>query len=893
MPDWDGEIRKRLAPLNLRAEREAELVEELAQHLEAVYREGLAAGKTEELAQEAALRELSGQNALADELRRTEQEARETIAPGTQRTRWASDLARDVRYGMRTLAKIPGFTATAILALALGIGGTAAVFSVISALLLRPLPFPSAERLMTVRMQFSPQNLPFGPMSTQNFVEWRAQNHAFEHVALYGLNGYRLKTGHETEFVQGAEVSADFFAVLQVQPLLGRTFLPGEDVPGSSPVVILSEGLWRRKFAARPDIVGQSITLESSMYTVAGVVPTNDGMHFLGSGEKDVWVLMQIKPDDAGGRFAYTGLGRLKPGVTLEQAQDELNRIGRSIEQANPQWYSHLTMPMRSLRDQMVGDTRPSLLMMLAAGGLVLLIATVNVANLLLSRAGGREREMALRLTLGASRGRLLRQLLVESLLLSTFGAVAGVMIAETGVRLLGASEQVGVEVVVLDWKVLGFTLVLSLATGVLFGLAPALQGSRVDLNRPLKEGGRGGSPSAERRRAHAVLVVSEIALSLMLLIGATLLIRSFHELQQAKLGYQTPPANVVKMGVWADTAKYSSQSKLGEFQQEIVERVRQIPGVEAAAFSNSVPPVFWWGTSSYAIEGQQLPPGEINPAAYKISVSPDFFSLMGIPLLQGRSFNQRDVLDATKVVIISESMARRYFANDDWAGKHLLPGGNGSDEPLEEIVGVVGDVKYAGLDSTDTLAYYRPAAQVVNEYSFLLARSRSAASLLPTLRKEIRAVDPDAVINREETLETAIAKSVAAPRIRTGLLAVFAGVALALAAVGIYGVMAYSVEQRRHEIGVRLALGADRSDVLRMVVGEGARLAAGGIVIGVAGALGLTWVLKAMMFGVTPRDPLTFAVVPVILASVSFLACFLPALRASQIEPLVALRYE
>jgi putative ABC transport system permease protein len=387
--------------------------------------------------------------------------------------------------------------------------------------------------------------------------------------------------------------------------------------------------------------------------------------------------------------------------------------------------------------------------------------------------------------------------------------------------------------VAVLDWKVLLFTLLLSITTGILFGLAPALQGSRVDLNKPLKEGGRSGSATAERRRAHAVLVVAEIALSMMLLIGATLLVRSFHELQQAKLGYETPPSMIVKMGVWANTAKYSSPSKVAEFQKEIVERVRQIPGVEAAAFSNSVPPVFWWGTSSYLIEGQQLPPGEINPAAFKISVSPEFFSLLGMPLLQGRSFNERDTLDSTRVVIISESMARRYFPKGDWAGKHLRPGGTGSDEPLEEIVGVVGDAKYGGLDSSETLAYYRPAAQIVTEYSFLLARSHAASSLIPTLRKEIRGIDPDAVVNREETLEAAIAKSVAAPRIRTGLLTVFAGVALALAGVGIYGVMAYSVAQRRHEIGVRLALGADRNDVLRMVVGEGARLAVAGIAIG------------------------------------------------------------
>jgi putative ABC transport system permease protein len=891
MPDWAAEVRKQLAGLRLRPEREAEIAEELAQHLETIHAAKLVSGATMEQATDETLRELRDGEILAHELRRLELEERETIPAGGPGTQLSSDIVRDVRYGLRTLGKTPGFAVTAILTLALGIGGTAAVFSVIRALLLRPLPFPSAERLMTVRMHFLPQNLPRGPMSIPDFVEWRKQNRVFENVALFGRNGYRLKVGDETEFVMGCEVTADFFATLGLRAMLGRTFLPNEDNPASPLVVVLSERLWREHFAARPDIVGQDIVLEGKNYTITGVLAANEGLAFSGS-DPALWAVMHVDPATPGGRFAYTGLGRLKPGVTEEQAQQELNALGRTIERARPQWYSHLTMPMQSLRESMVGDTRPALLMMLAAGALVLLIAGVNVANLLLSRATAREREMALRLTLGASRGRLLRQLLIESLLLASFGAGTGLFLAEAGIRLLGVSQQVGTNVAVLDGKVLGFTLALLLASGILFGLAPALQGSRVDLNGPLKEGGRSGSVNGARRRAHEVLVVSEIALSVMLLVGATLLLRSFRELQQAKLGYDTPPANVVKMGIWASATKYPDPVKLAGFQKEVLKRVREIPGVEAAAFSNSFPPVYWWGTNSFEIEGQQLAAGELNPAAFRIAISPEYFSLIGLPLLKGRSFNERDAPESVKVVIISESMEQRFFPKGDALGRHLRPG-SGSDNPYEEIVGVVGDVKYAGIDSSDTLAYYSPAAQKPNVYTFLLTRTHAGASLIPTLRQEVRALDRDVVINQEGTLETAIAKSVVAPRVRTGLLVVFASMALALAAVGIYGVMAYSVEQRQHEIGVRLALGAERQDVLKMVVGEGVRLAGLGIALGIGGALALTWLMKAMMFGVTPRDPVTFTVVPVILVAVSLLACFLPALRASKIEPLVALRHE
>jgi len=868
--------------LSRKAGVERDLDEELAAYLDLLAEEKMRMGMDPAAARRAARIEAGGVEQLKERVR------------GARIGAFADTLLLDLRYGARLLARSPGFAAVAVLALALGIGANTAISSVIYGVLLRPLPYPEAGRLVMVSRHFARSTFPYGNLCLADYLDWRAGNRAFEDPAAWNRRRFDLTGATEPEQVSGAEVTAGFFAALRVRPLLGRVFGAGEDGPAKQRLAVLSESLWRRRFGGNPGVIGQAVDLDGNRSTVVGVMPS--AFHFPRP-DSEVWTNLVFDAPTRRGPFFYRGLARLKPGVTLTQAQAELDAIARRIELADPRT-SHLTFPVVPLREAIVGDARPALLVLFGAVSLVLLIAAVNVANLLLARATAREREMAVRLGLGAGRARLLRQLLTESGLLALLGGAAGVAVAALGLALLRAwnpGNLPRIQEVHLDARVLGLTLLVSLLTGILFGLAPALQSSRADLAPMLKEGGRGNSASAGSRRTRAALVVAEIALSLLLLAGAALFLRSFVRLQQVETGLLVPAARVLTMQISPSAAKYRDDKSRIAFYDRLLERVRQLPGVAAAAVSDSLPPDREGDADTYVIAGRPLAPGELNPIVSAPTVSADYFRTLGIPLLKGRLFDERDKLDAPPVAIISEGMARRDFAGQDPIGQRIKRSGpEFSASPYMEIVGVVGNTRYLGLASALDAVYYEPLPQNAGRKLFLAVRSAAAAaSLAPMVRREIRTVDQDAVVTAVATMEQALSDAVAQPRFRTVLLAAFAAVALLLAAIGIYGVIAWSVAQRTHEIGVRMALGARRSDVLRLVVGQGAHLALAGIGLGLAGAFAVTRVLANLLFGVSATDPLTFILVPLLLAAVALAASLIPAQRAAMIDPHVALKYE
>jgi len=862
---------------------ERDLDAELAAWLELAAEEKVRAGMSPDAARRAARLDLGGVEQVKERVR------------GARIGALADALWLDLRYGARMLARSPGFAAVAVLALALGIGANTAMFSIIDGVLLHPLPYSEAGRLVMVTRHFARSNFPYGNLCLADYLDWRAGNRAFEDPAVYQGHRFDLTGTSEPEQLSGAAVTAGFFSALRARPLLGRLFRPGEDGSAKERLAVLSESVWRRRFGGSTGVIGQAIDLDGNRSTVVGVMPA--AFHFPRA-DSEVWTNLVFAPPTYRGPYFYRGLARLRPGVTLTQAQTEINAIARRIELADPRT-AGLTFPLLPLREAIVGDARPALLVLFGAVSLVLLIASVNVANLLLARATAREREMAVRLGLGAGRARLLRQLLTESGLLALLGGAAGVAVAAAGIDLLRAwnpGNLPRMQEVHLDARVLGFTLLVSLLTAVLFGLAPALQGSRADLAASLKEGGRGQSAGAGRRRARAALVVAEIALSLLLLAGAALLLRSFVLLQQVELGFLAPPARLLTAQMSLAAAKYRDAKTATAFYERLLERVRQLPGVEAAAVSDSVPPDREGDADTYIIAGRPLAPGELNPIVSAPTVSPDYFRALGIPLLAGRVFDQRDKLDAPPVAIISEAMARRDFPGQDPIGQRLKRSGPEiiQNSPYMEIVGVVGNTRYLGLAYQLDAAYYEPTAQNAGQREFLVVRSAAAATgLARLLRREVQALDHDVVVGAVVTMEQALSDSVAQPRFRTLLLAAFAAVALLLAAVGIYGVIAYSVAQRTHEIGVRMALGARRSDVLRLVVGQGANLALAGIGLGLAGAFALTRVLASLLFEVSATDPLTFILAPLLLAAVALTASLLPAHRAALIDPQAALKYE
>jgi putative ABC transport system permease protein len=869
---------------------ERDLDDELTAYLDLAAAEKVRAGMSPQAARRAARLELGGVEQVKERVRAARAGA------------FLDTLWLDLRYGARTLAKSPGFTAVAVLALALGIGANTALFSVVDGVLFRQLPYPDAGRLVLVSRHFARSNFPFGNLCVADYLDWRAANRAFEDPALVQRRRLDLTGAGEPEQLSGAAVTAGFFSAMRVHPLLGRVFVAGEDGSAPQRLAVLSETLWRRRFGGNPGIVGQAVDLDGSPSTVIGVMPAT--FHFPRP-DSEIWTNLRFAAPTRRGPFFYRGVARLRAGVTLAQAQAELDTIAHRIEQADPR-ISRLTFPLLPLRDSVVGEARPALLVLFGAVTLVLLIAAVNVANLLLARAAAREREMAVRLGLGAGRARLVRQLLTESGLLALLGCAAGIAVAAGGIGLLRAwnpGDLPRMQEVRLDAGVLGFTLLISLATGLIFGLAPALSSSRSGAVASLREGARGSSASPARRRTRAALVVAEIALSLFLLAGATLFLRSFVRLQRVQTGLQAPPRRLLSLQISLQAVKYPDGTggvggiggmASSVFYGQLLDRVRHLPGVEAAAITDSLPPDREGDADTYLIAGRPLAPGELNPIVSAPTVSADYFSTVGIPLLRGRFFDARDQASSLPVVILSAGLARHEFAGQNPLGQRIKRSGPDVDSPYMEVVGVVGNAKYLGLTNPTDAAYYTPEPQNTALKQILVVRTAAAAAgLAPALRRAVQAADRDAVVSSVVTVEQALADSVAQPRFRTLLLAAFAAAAVLLAAIGIYGVIAFSVAQRTHEIGVRMALGARRADVLRLVVGQGAHLALAGIGLGLAAALAFTRLLTNLLYGVSALDPVTFTLVPLLLAAVALAASFLPARRAARIDPQLALKYD
>jgi predicted permease len=898
MPDWKAEVRGRLSRTGLAPEREAEIVEELAQHLEDRYEQSLAMGAAEDEARRAALLELNEGDLLAHELRRVERPARrDAVAPGSQGNRnMFGDILQDLRYGLRTLRKHPGFTAVAVIALALGIGANTAIFSVVNTVLLRPLPYRDPDRLVMVWEDATRSGYPRDTPAAANYIDWRDQNQVFEGMAALADQSFNLTGMGDPERLEGKRASANLFNLLGVEPLLGRGFLPEDDRPGGGRVAVLSHGLWQRRFGADPKVVGRSLELNGQSYEVVGVMPP--GFQFL-SPEYELWVPIGFTQQEAAsrGRHYLQVVARLKPGVSVEQAQAEMSTIATRLQQQYPQQNADLGAAVVPLHEQVVGDIKPALLILLGAVGFVLLVACANVANLLLARAAARQKEIALRVALGASRARLIRQFLTESVLLAALGGVLGLLLALWGVNLLKAfiPDSISqVRAIAVDAKVLGFTLVVSLLTGLIFGLAPATQASKFNLNETLKEGGRDASAGAKGKRIRSMLVVAEVAVSLVLLVGAGLLINSFLRLRSVAPGFK--PDNLLTMSVVLPQQKYPDAARRAAFYDELIRRVEAVPGVKSAAIVNWIPLIRQGDSTSITIEGRPpAEPGKENMMVTRV-VNPHYFQTRGVQLSRGRAFDEsQDRADSPGAVIVSETAARRYWPGEEALGKRIAVGKVESPDDWMTVVGVANDVKQFQLDAEprpQMYLNYTQAGFFAPRY-LIVSTSVEPLSLASAVRGAVWSIDRDQPVAQVRTMEDVLSESIARQRFSMLLLGIFAGVALLLAAVGLYGVMSYTVAQRTREIGLRMALGAQRGDVLRLVVGQGLKLVLVGVALGLVAAFMLTRVMSSLLFGVSPTDPATLAIISLVLVSVALLASYIPARRATKVDPLIALRYE
>ena len=807
--------------------------------------------------------------------------------------RWLETLWRDCRYGARTLGRSPGFTLVAVLTLALGIGATTAIFSVMNAVLLRPLPYPEADRLVYVGQQYRSGLAGSGE---PKFLFWREQSRSFEALACYsgfGGAGGNLAGGTEAEYVRGVRVSEDFFRALGVYPALGRAFSREEDMPGGARVAILSDGLWRRSFGGDKGLVGGTVTLNGLPTTVVGVMPPQ---FRFGSGP-DLFVPMRAR-EGANVDPNAEVIGRLKPGVSLEQAQAELKEIGERYRAAFPRQMSEgESVGVKPYQDLFTEGVAKYLWIVLGAVTFLLLIACANVANLQLARAAARRREIALRMALGAAGGRIVRQLLTEGLLLALAGGAAGLLLAAWGTHLLTALIPAGllprIAEVNVDWRVTAFTLAAAVATGILFGTAPAWQARKVDVNASLKESS--GKGATARGRLRGALVVAEVALSLVLLVGAGLLIRTFTNLLGVTPGFD--PHNVLTFQVDLNGERYDTAAEATAFYRDALERIGRLPGVEAAAITNKLP-LDWQFNMPIFFPGK---PDEAQSVQVRI-VSPDYFRAMRIDLRQGRAFNGADDRAAPPVVVVNEAFMRRFYAGQNVQAQQFSVG-RGVDDPVRQVVGVVGDVKQQGLDRPAPSMVFVPVQQVSDKLmasvrtftstNFVVRTTGEPTSLSPAVKQQLAELDAALPLSRISTMEEIAARSIASQRFNMLLLGLFAALGLLLAAVGIYGVMSYTVAQSTREIGIRMALGAQARGVLKLVTRQGMKLTLVGMALGIAASLVLTRLMEGLLFGVSTTDPATFALYSIILAAVALVACLIPARRATKVDPLVALRYE
>ncbi|MEJ7576824.1 MAG: ABC transporter permease [Pyrinomonadaceae bacterium] len=806
-------------------------------------------------------------------------------------------LLQDIRFGVRMLLKNPGFTFVAVLALALGIGANTAIFSIVNAVLLRPLPYGEPGKLVMVWMDNRAMGNKEDIHSYPNFVDYRDQNKVFETMAAYRNSSANLTGTGEPERILGAAATASFFNVMRVAPALGRVFTAEEDAQGRDRVIVLGHGLWQRRFGGDKGIVGKEISLNGANRTVLGVMPPDFKFP---AKETDYWVPLAPPPAMMEQRQAYwlNIIGRLRPGVTFEGARAEMETIAKRLEAQYPEVNENFGVNLVTLQDQTVGQVRPALLILLGAVLFVLLIACANVANLLLSRASAREREFAIRTAMGAGRGRIVRQLLIESLLLAALSAVLGVLLAVWGLDALKyvlpgdmpRLDQIGV-----DGRVLAFTLGVSCLTAFLFGLAPAIHASNPNLNETLKEGGRSGSHGVRSRQVRRLLVVSEVALAIMLLVGAGLLIKSFNRLQSIDLGFRTD--RLLTMRLQLPATKYREEAQLRAFHRQLQERLDNTPGVESVGATTSIFLSKTPNSGVFNIEGRPTPRAGERVEVTVDVVSPNYHQVMGTPLVKGRAFTEQDAETAPMVVIINETFARRFFPVEDPTGKRINYGDETDQtrNPWRTIVGVVADTRRNGFDAEPRPESYVPLAQAPPNVLTYIVRSTSAdpSVLTASVRNAVREIDPDQPVFDIKTINSLVSDKIAQRRLNTILLGVFAAVALILASVGIFGVMNYTVTQRTHEIGIRLALGAQKADVVKMVVGQGMMLALIGVGVGLFGAFVVTRLMASLLYGVSATDPIVFAAVALLLAAVAVLACYIPARRAMRVDPMIALRYE
>ncbi|HVG21687.1 MAG TPA: ABC transporter permease, partial [Blastocatellia bacterium] len=785
-------------------------------------------------------------------------------------------VVQDLRYGVRTLLKNRAFTAVALLALALGIGANTAIFSVVNAVLLRPLPYAEPDRIMTVLYE---RRVPVAPA---DFLDWKEQNQVFENIAAAQYWQPNLTGKDRPEQLWALHLTADMFTLLGVKPALGRTFLPDEGRPGNQHVVVLSHRLWQRRFGGDAAIVGQTITLDGEGYAVIGVMPPGFRFAPFWATRAELWAPLNLAPRASDRRGSSLRVfAKLKPGVTREQAQAEMAAINQRVEQQYPDSKKALRLSVDPLHEMVVGNIRPALIILLGAVSFVLLISCANVANLLMARATARQKEVAVRMALGATRSRLIRQLLTESLLLSLSGGVLGLLLALWGVPALvalGPDNLPRADAIGLDSSVLCFTLATSLLTGLIFGLAPALQSSRLELNESLKEGGRSSTEGMRRNRVRRSLVVAEVALALVLLIGGGLMIRSFARIQAIDPGFN--PRNVLTFVVSLAGSQHSTRQQRLAFFDQLLGRIEALPSVQSASAINHLPLAGDVWQIGYTIEGRPAPPPEERRGAVYRIVWPNYFQTMGATIVRGRDFTDHDTKETTGAVIINESFARRHWPAEEPLGKRITIT-DGDPDP-REVVGVVRDLKQSDWTAEPIEEMYLPHLQSAEpRYMTLVVKSASdPAALIAAVQNEVWAIDKNLPVSQVMTMRQAISDSVGQQRFNMSLLGIFAVLALTLAAIGIYGVMSYSVTQRRHEIGIRMALGASQGNVLWMVVKQGMTLAAIGVGLGLAGAFLLTRLMSSLLYGVGATDPLTFFIIPLILTGVALGACFVPARR-------------
>ena len=877
---------QRLANLLRRRQFERELEEEMRYHIERQTDENIAKGMSREDARSAAMRTFARLDQRKEECR------------DIRRVNFVENLMRDVRYALRGSIKYPAFTCAAILTLSLGIGANAAVFTMVNSVLLRQLPFKHAERLVWIWSTRTDRDKAF--YSIQNFIDTRARTRTLDDIAAFANWGVNLTGAGDSVRLAGVRISANAFEMLGVDAAFGRTLLPSDGTPGANRVVVISNGLWRTKFGADEHLIGSPVLLNGTAYTVVGVLPPQFAMP---NAEVEIASPLVFETDpqrsDRGSNFLRT-FARLKPHATPSEAQAELTTITEQLKHEYPNENAKHTAPrVLALRDEVVGSYHALLWTLLGAVGIVLLIACTNLANMMLVRSAARKKDFAIRTALGGSRAQLTRELMTASILLAMVGGVLGLVLASWGVRLLiaiGPADLPRVEEVVLDWRVVAFAACLSLVIGLIFGLIPSMQTNRIDLNRALKSNGRSSGESSPGARIRRLLVMSEIALSLLLLVGTGLLIRSFIKLQSVSAGVDT--RSVLSARLSLPATKYAQSDLMIAFVDRLLQKLRHVPGVRSVSMGSVLPLSGMNTRADFSIAGRPPLTEEERPAAQNRWVAPNYFRTMGIPLFRGRDFNDLDTQSSQSVVVIDEELAKRHFQSQDPLGMHLRVGDSGPNAREVEIVGVVGGVKHFNLDEAPTPTYYSPIAQVpqpalgflINGMSLVVRAETEPLSLANQVRREIESIDNDVPASAVRTMDELLAASVAPRRFN---LLLIVGAALVLAAMGLYSVIAYTVVQRKHEIGIRMALGANANEVFKHVLREGLLLTIFGEAAGLTTAFITTRFLSRLLFGVTPTDALTFGSITVILAAVALVACYIPARRATSVDPCLALRNE